>query len=81
MAPSRIQSTRPMSMPLSNTDTRSDELGTATNGVHSSPAAAGSEYNVSGRSVSFSPTRVPPPGADNAVRPSCAPRPSIDHAR
>ena len=81
MVPSRTQSTRPMSMPLSNTDTRSDELGTATNGVHSSPAAAGSEYNVSGRSVSFSPTRVPPPGADNAVRPSCAPRPSIDHAR
>ena len=81
MAPSRIQSTRPMSMPLSKTEHSLRASGRATNGVHSSPGAAGSEYSVSGRSVSFSPTRVPPPGAENAVRPSCAPRPSIDHAR
>ena len=81
MVPSRIQSTLAMSMPLSNTAIRSDELGAATNGVHANPCAAGSEYSVSGRSVSFSPTRLPPPGADNAVRPSCAPRPSIVHAR
>ena len=70
-----------MSMPLSKIDTRSDELGTATNGVQASPAAEGSEYSVNGRSLSFSPTRVPPPGADSAVRPSCAPRPSMLHVR
>ena len=70
ITPSRIQSTRPMSIPLSNTEIRSDDVVVATNGVHSSPAACGSEYSVNGRSVSFSPTRVPPPGADSAVRPS-----------
>ena len=68
-------------MPLSNTDARSDELAATTNGEHSRPAADGSEYSVNGRVVSFSPTRVPPPGAENAVRPSWAPRPSIDHDR
>ena len=81
IAPSRIQSTRSMGMPLSNTDARSDEPDTATNGVHCSPGACGSEYSVSGSDVSFSPTRVPPPGADSAVRPSCAPRPPIVHDR
>ena len=70
-----------MFIPLSKTDSVSDELDVATNGVHASPAAVGSEYSVSGRSVSFSPTRVPPSGALSAVRPSCAPRPLIDHAR
>lgn len=67
-------------MPLSNTDTVSEEWLVATNAPHSSPGAIGSENSVSGRSVSRSPTRVPPPGAENALRPSCAPRPAIDHA-
>jgi hypothetical protein len=79
-APSRNHSTRSMSIPLSKTDVRSEDVDAVTNGVHASPCAAGSEYRVSGSSVSFSPTRVPP-GADRAVRPSCAPRPSIVHAR
>ena len=81
MVPSRIQSTRLMSIPLSNTEIRSELLVAATNGAHSRPGANGSEYIVSGNPVSFSPTRVPPPGADSAVRPSCAPRPSIDQPR
>ncbi len=68
-------------MPLSNTDIVSDELLTATNGVQARPGAIGSENRVSGNSVSRSPTRVPPPGAEKAVRPSCAPRPAIDQAR
>ncbi len=67
-------------MPLSNTDVRSDELVAMRNGALSRPAAAGSENMVSPRSVSFSPTRVPP-GADSEVRPSCAPRPSMFHVR
>jgi hypothetical protein len=54
---------------------------TATNGVHARPGAIGSENSVSGNSVSRSPTRVPPPGAENAVRPSCAPRPAIDQVK
>lgn len=45
------------------------------------PGAAGSVNNVSGSSVNRSPTRVPPPGAEKAVRPSCAPRPAIDQPR
>ena len=36
-------------MPLSNTDIVSDELLTATNGVHARPGAIGSENSVSGR--------------------------------
>ena len=80
MTPSRIQSTRSTSMPLSNTDTVSDELEVATNGEHRSGAAKGSEYSVTDNCVSRSPTRVPPPGAENAGPPSCAPRPSIIHA-
>ena len=51
-----------------------------TNGAHSRPGAAGSEYNVSGSGVRISPIRVPP-GRDSAVCPSSAPRPSIDHIR
>ena len=35
---------------------------------------------LSPSSVSRSPTRVPPPGAENALRPSWAPRPAIAHA-
>ena len=53
----------------------------ATNGAHSSPNACGSEYSVSGSSDSRSPTRVPPPGADSAVRPSWAPRPLMVQPR
>ncbi len=68
-------------MPLSNTDVVSLELLTATNGAHARPGAIGSENRVSGRLVSRSPTRVPPPGAESAVRPSWAPRPPIVQAR
>ncbi len=81
IVPSRIQSARPMSIPLSKTEARSDDADAVTNGVHANPCANGSEYIVSGSSVSFSPTRVPPPGAESAVRPSSAPRPSIVHHR
>ena len=56
MVPSRIQSTGPMCRPLSNTEIRSDPVAVCTNGEHSRPGANGSEYTVSGRSVSFSPT-------------------------
>ena len=80
MTPSRIQSTRPTSIPLSNTDSVSEDLAVATNGRHCNRSTEGSVYIVTGSCVSRSPTRVPPPAAENAVRPSCAARPSIVHA-
>ena len=52
----RIQSIWPTSIPLSNTDVVSEELLTATNGVHARPGAIGSENSVRGNSVSRSPT-------------------------
>ena len=68
-------------MPLSNTDIVSDELLTATNGVHARPGAIGSENNVSGRIGEPLPHPGPATGRRQRVRPSCAPRPAIFQAR
>ena len=43
-----------------------------TNGAQRRPAASGSLASVTGWVVSCSPTRVPPPGLLNTVRPSAA---------
>ena len=85
-----IQSTRLISMPLSNTDTVSDELPVATNGVQARPGATGSE-SAQRQIGEPLPTRVPPsrrttrcgpPRAATDHRPpgraSCRPRPTAE---
>src|SRR5258708_1532310 len=74
--PSRIQSTSRTANPLSNTDAVLPEDEATWNGAHSSPGAVGSLRMVTGRSVSFSPRRGPPPGAPDTLRaPAPAPPP------
>ncbi|SKW22359.1 Uncharacterised protein [Mycobacteroides abscessus subsp. abscessus] len=65
---------------MSKTDSDSREIGVATKGLLSRPGYDGSEYTVTGSSVSRSPMRVPP-GPAKALRPSCAPRPPMVHTR
>ena len=72
--PSLIQSVSPIGKPLSKTDWAAPEDAARTTGSHSSPAAYGSLHSRTGTSVSVSPTRVPPPGRLNTVRPSSASR-------
>src|SRR5579863_9830830 len=70
--PLSIQLTGGMARPLSNTDASRVEVRAITNVAHRSPAAPGSLRSVTGRLDSRSPTRVPPPGRLNTVRPSSA---------
>src|ERR1700712_1373847 len=79
--PFSIRSKRPMGAPLSNTDCSSPELDAIRNGAEANPAAAGSLYRFSPRSVNRWPILVPPPGAENADRPSCAARAPALQAR
>ena len=61
-------------------DIRSDGVSSPRRTARTPARARPDRSTASARSsVSRSPTRVPP-GADSAVRPSCAPRPSIVHA-
>ena len=55
----RIQSVRPSSSPLSKTELSLDDAEASANGVHCSPAYAGSEKSVTSGRVSSSPIRVP----------------------
>ena len=63
--------------PLSKTDTSVPDAVAMTNGAHSIPGWAGSLSRVNGRGDRDSLRRVPPPGAENALRPSSASRPDI----
>jgi hypothetical protein len=71
-SPSWIQSVGPSPNPLSKTEASRREACATTNGELSSPGRAGSLYSLSGRLASRSPTRVPPPGLLNTLRPSSA---------
>src|SRR5579875_2847668 len=71
-SPRRIQSVGPSGSPLSNTDDSRPDAEARTNGAQPSPGAPGSLRSVTGWLVSDSPTRVPPPGLLNTVRPSMA---------
>src|ERR1700749_1906322 len=71
-APSRIQAVGPRDRPLSNTDESRLDAWATTNGADSMPRANGSLRSVTGWLDSDSPTRVPPPGLLNTVRPSAA---------
>ena len=53
------------------------EAAVATKGAHSRPGWAGSPPSVNGSGHRRSPTRVPPPGAENGLRPSSASRPDM----
>lgn len=66
--------------PLSKTDWSPSEECAITKGADSRPGSFGSLRRVSGSSLSLSPTRVPPPGLENTVRPSTASRPEADHS-
>ena len=70
--PSRSQVTEGIARPLSNTEVSGPEVCAITKGAHRSAAASGSLRIVTGRLASRSPTRVPPPGLLNTVRPSRA---------
>ncbi len=71
-APSRIQAVGRSASPLSKSEDSRLEACATTNGWHSRPSATGSLRSVTGRLASRSPTRVPPPGLLNTVRPSSA---------
>ncbi len=78
--PSPIHSVAWAGSPLSNTDWSPPEEWAIRNGGHPGRASFGSLRSVSGSSLSFSPTRVPPPGLEKTVRPSAASRPDADHS-
>src|ERR1700743_1411691 len=71
-SPRRIQSVGPSGRPLSNTDESRLDAWATTNGEAAMPRANGSLRRVTGWLDSDSPTRVPPPGLLNTVRPSMA---------
>ena len=71
-SPPLIHSVGASGSPLSNTEDWRPEACAITNGAHCSPGAPGSLRSVTGRLASRSPTRVPPPGRLNTVRPSTA---------
>src|ERR1700691_4814844 len=68
--PSLIHEVGPSGRPLSKTEESDPEACATTNGSQASPAARGSLNRVTGWEVSCSPSRVPPPGLLNTVRPS-----------
>src|ERR1700729_2182607 len=70
--PSLIHSVGASGSPLSNTEDLRLEEGATTNGEHCRPGAPGAPRSVTGTLASRSPTRVPPPGLLNTVRPSSA---------
>ncbi len=71
-SPRWIQSVGARARPLSNTEESRCEACAITNGAQASPGRAGSLRSVSGSWASRSPTRVPPPGLLNTLRPSSA---------
>jgi hypothetical protein len=66
---------------LSNTEANPDDAAVATRSAHSRPVRFGSLRIESGTGVIRSPTRVPPPGRENTLRPSNAERPSLTQYR
>ena len=80
-APSEIHEVGPSGSPLSNTDENPLDSWATTKGQQRRKGAAGSLRRVSATSVSRSPTRVPPPGWLNTVRPSWASRAPADQYR
>src|ERR1700728_2925762 len=70
--PSLIHEVALSGSPLSNTEESGPDACESTNGAQASPGARGSLDSVTGCADSRSPTRVPPPGLLNTVRPSAA---------
>ena len=79
--PASIHAVGPTGRPLSNTLLDADDAVAVTNGAHSMPGRSGSLVSETARVASGSPTRVPPPAAENTVRPSAASRPTADQYR
>src|SRR5215472_15812510 len=76
--PEAIHAARAAGIPLSHTDESRPEACATTNGALSRPGYDGSLNRSTGMSDSRSPTRVPPPGLENTVRPSAASRDPAD---
>src|SRR5580692_3885835 len=70
--PSLIHEVALSGRPLSNTEESDPDACATTNGALASPGARGSLDRVTGCADNRSPTRVPPPGLLNTVRPSAA---------